>query len=301
MIAAILPSLSILGGSGTPLNAFIVPLTVTHYILSVPYSKKQISEVLKKRDSTVKLLVLFALAIYCSNVKIDNFLLYIFGFHYVFSEVYLFHQRFFGQLQSQLKLLRISSICFNLTVYYAVQKGPFHSFPLGHILLTAAMVASAIGVCVCLFRLRGTLTRTQLATCLSFESFSLVLLAVAHFVGPIPLITFVFYHVLFWFSYPSYCFWQQGKYRHLAVYLAQNAVLATALMLISPGLGLPFHLSPEQYGYLFLAGSIIHILTTLSLSTAQPAFLTRFFNSTLAQETSKPGLLTTSRPAVSAK
>lgn len=299
LIAAALPFVGRIGIDG---KLVIIAMTVTHYFLAVPYSRKQVSHVLTKRDSSIKLLVLVGLAAFFSFVKVDNLLLYLFGFHYVFSEVYLFHQRFFGQLGSQLRLLRASSICFNLTVYFlTVQKESFGFPALIQTSLVALSSAATIALCVFLFKLRNTLTRKQWLTAASFESFSLVLLAVSLLIGEIPLLTFVFYHVLFWLCYPTYCFWESGRYRNISIYLAQNITLFTVLMLLSPKLGFPIHLSMAQYGFVFYAGSLFHILTTLSLSNAQPEFLTRFFNSSLLQDSNNTGQVSTIRSVVMAK
>jgi hypothetical protein len=262
----------------------VISVALGHYILSLIYSRKQIVQVGSRPTS----MVLFAGLLLCSAVLYwRGFpLIILFGIHHVFNEVYLLNRSLKLRNEPDAAALRTGSIFVNLLLYFAtVRHYPELQF-MNHTLLFAGVAVACIVFLVVLLRVGKTLSASQVVDCCIFEVVGLALLAVS-FYHRINVYHVVLYHCVFWGVYPLQKMAQQGA-GEVKRYVGFNIAAITAGFLISP---LSFvyatRLSEMHWDAAFRMTSIVHIMMAFGLSTAHPAWITKWFQGRAPQTASR--------------
>lgn len=256
----------------------MIPLAIAHYILAVPYSKKLIRNKLQRPSTTFKFFALLGVSILLSVPQIPGLIYLTFSFHYAFSEVYLMCENILPSLWKETRALRIASLLFNTTVYFAATRVPmFGSQQLTDTVNYSGCAIFACAIAISLFRLRGVLTRKQIMQVCAFETLG-ILFAVVGLLQPVPVTGFIFYHVVFWLFYPASKMIQAKQAKPLALFAAANILLAlmvVLLVIISP---LKPAATEAATTEVFRIGALFHIFASFAMTTAQPAWITRFFH-----------------------
>lgn len=266
----------------------LVPLTLTHYILAIPYSRRPLGMVCSAPVPSAKLGCLAAFATLLYLAKPSKGLQFVFGFHHVFSEVYLLHENVLSNLRNEATAMRTASVLFNLFAYFIATGTSVRAYPQIQFFLWVGLTISAAANLFFLMRLRPLLTRRQLFEILAFELLPLGFIAVAMLTKPINVSMIVYYHVLFWVFYPCLKMFARKQFKSIGVYMGWNALLLSILLIWAVGVVPGFKMSGQLKGFFFTFGSYFHIFTSLSLTTAQPAFLTKFFNPKLFASSNRP-------------
>ncbi len=256
----------------------LVPLTIAHYFLAVPYSKKHIANVMKRRSTSVYFMTLVAGSLILASQKDANPLFFMFGIHYVFTEVYLMYDNVMPNRWRDTRALRVASILCNSFAYFAAIKT--HWFHQNHLVSNFIWIGYAVSGCVFVYqllRMKNSLSRQQILHACIFETLGLALVILGRF-HPISVVSFIYYHIVFWILYPSYKMIQHRQIKPLTIFLTSNIGLALVLMMISPLSRLPFHLNFMQWVMLFNGGALVHIITSFGMTTAQPGWITRIFH-----------------------
>jgi hypothetical protein len=270
-------------------SAFVIPLTLAHYFLALPYSKKYVANVMKRRSTSLYFMALIAFAFTLSSIDNEKLLVVFFGVHYVFSEVYLMYNNVLPNRWKDTRALRVSSIVCNTFVYLAALRSSFFNHnPQAEIFNWIGYVVSACVFVYHLLKIKKSLTREQLVHCCAFEILGLAFV-IAGIMHPIPVLSFVFYHVLFWVLYPSWKMIEFKQTRSLVVFLGSNIVLTGLFALIGPYSPLALHLNWQQWYRLFSVGALVHIVISLAMTTAQPAWITRIFHPEFARRDDSDG------------
>lgn len=255
-----------------------VPLTISHYLLSLPYSRNQLSRVMKGRKTALIFWALVPLTLAIGLVRIPYSLFAMFAVHHVFNEVYMVHENSLSQLWHRTRALRVSSLIYNFFVYFTA----FRPDAIGHSQLYETIAFSGVFASGCffafqLYRLRGLLTRNQMTQTCLYELLGLGFVVLSVFYS-LPFQNVVFYHVVFWLLYPCLKMQKNRQTNAIFTYIALNFAITASIILFSPVSGFPIHFSTNQILTAFTYGSIWHILATFMLSSAQPAWITRLFN-----------------------
>lgn len=257
--------------------AFAIPLTIAHYSLAFPYSKKYLANVVKTPQTRLKFALLTASAFALCTIKVPFLMFVTFAFHHVFSEVYIMYENVLPKLWSQTKALRIASIVSNLFGYFAAVRPARKLFPSLEYFLYAGYAIATVFFLFQLYKMRKTLTREQLINSTIFETLVLAFV-VAGMLRPLPPSIFIFYHVIFWLFYPSYKMLAVKQWKPLSIFLGANAAITIVFMLLSPLSPLPIKMTSEQMIGLFTYGALFHIIMSLAMTSAQPAWITRLFH-----------------------
>ena len=228
-------------------------------------------------------MALVAASILLVVFKVPGLLFALFGIHYVFSEVYLMYENVLPNRWKDTRALRVSSIVCNTFVYFASIRAPLfnHAHRMEFFNWFGYVVTAAIFV-YHLLKIRKSLTREQMLHACAFETLGLafVITGIMH---PISIANFIFYHVLFWVLYPSWKMIEFRQTRALAVFLGSNFALTALFMLLAPYSPLPYHLTQAQWMRIFSAGALVHIIISLGMTNAQPAWITRIFHPEFAR------------------
>ncbi|HWB58508.1 MAG TPA: hypothetical protein VG733_03410 [Chthoniobacteraceae bacterium] len=254
--------------------ALVTSVGLAHYALSVFYSKKQIAQVCSQPFSGA----LFAALLVC-GVALFWYgfpLIILFGFHHVFNEVYLLNRSLKLREGPENAGLRTASIILNLMLYFAtVRSYPELQF-MNHAFLFVG-VAVACGVFLfALARVGKMLAPSQWVDCCVFEIVGIVLLAVS-FYYRINVYHVVLYHCIFWGVYPLQKMARQ-KSGETGRYIGLNIAAVLIAFVFSPRSFVhPLRIPGVGWDALFRFASTTHILMSLGLSTAHPAWITRWF------------------------
>lgn len=257
---------------------FSMPLTIAHYFLAVPYSKRYVVDAMKRPSTAAYFMLLIGASVLLASLENPTLLFVAFGIHYVFSEVYLMFENVMPNLWSKTKLLRVASIVCNTFVFFASTRSPhFGHKHEAELFYWSGYVISACVYGYLFFRHRKFLTKDQITNVCAFESLGLafVMMGLIH---PVNLTNFIFYHVLFWVVYPS---WKMVSYKQtkpLMVFLSANIILTGLVVLVAPYSPLPFHFTEWEFFQFFTWGALVHIVISLGTSAAQPAWITRIFH-----------------------
>jgi hypothetical protein len=255
-----------------------VPLTIAHYFLAIPYSKKHIVNVMKRRSTSAYFMGLIAASLILASAKNPNLLFFMFGIHYVFTEVYLLYDNVIPNRWRDTRALRIASLVCNMFAYLAAIRTPWfqHSASLDTFIWTGYAVSACV-FAYQLLRMKNSLTRGQIIQAFVFEALGLALVILGHF-HPIYVFSFIYYHIIFWILYPSWKMIEFRQFRPLSIFLTSNIVVCGLFMLISPFSRQPIHLNWSQWGMLFNGGALVHIIMSFGITTAQPGWITRIFH-----------------------
>lgn len=266
-------------------RTLVISVGLGHYILSVIYSRKQIVQVSSQPASAI----LFAGLLACTALLFWNGfpLLILFGFHHVFNEVYLLNRTLKLRDDSSGAALRTSSIILNLMLYFAtVRNYPEVRF-MNHTLLFIGVAVACVVFLAVLLRMGRALTVSQWVDCCIFEAVGLALLAVS-FYYRINVFHVVLYHCVFWGVYPLQKLARQGG-MEVGRYLGLNLITIFAGFLISPlSFWHALRLSNAHWDAMFQLTTTAHIMMAFGISTAHPAWITRWFQG-------RPGVV--SKPA----
>lgn len=282
-------------------GAIAVPLTITHYFLAIPYSKKHIVNVMKRRSTSAYFMALIAGSLILASAKDQNLLFFMFGIHYVFTEVYLMYDNVIPNRWKDTRALRIASIICNLFAYFAAIRTPWlhHSQELD----TFIWAGYAVSACVFayqLLRIKSSLTRGQIIQACVFEALGLALVILGRF-HPIYVTSFIYYHIIFWILYPSWKMIEFKQIKPLAIFLSSNIVLCVLFMMVSPFGRQPIHLNFAQWGMLFSGGALVHIIMSFGMTTAQPGWITRIFHPGFSRKDDSASPLLVAAPVVREK
>nr|CAA9213311.1 putative membrane protein [uncultured Armatimonadetes bacterium] len=266
-------------GGKTPWLEIAFSLGFGHYLLSLLYAKKQIARVVREPQTLAACAVLVAGA---GALYVNGFSLVIyFGVHHVFNEVYLLGRAVRLDDGADARRLRLWSILLNFFIYFGLLR---HHAELGFVpretLVNVLLAGLAVGYPAFFFyllRLRRSLTTAQLVDLCTFEVLGFLLLVVSCFVN-IWFVQIVFYHFVFWALFPLPRMAAQGRGPALT-YVALNVAATAFFLLLSPLALLPVHLSAGQWDAQFRFWSYLHITLSFALSTAHPAWITRWFQS----------------------
>ncbi len=212
-----------------------------------------------------------------------------FGIHYVFTEVYLMYDNVMPNRWRDTRALRVASIACNLFAYFAAIKAPW--FYNNHLVTNFIWTGYAVSGCVFVYqllRMKNSLSRQQILQAGIFETLGLALVILGRF-HPISVVSFIYYHILFWILYPSYKMIQHRQIKPLTIFLASNIGLALLFMMISPFSRLPFHLNFTQWFMLFNGGALVHIIMSFGITTAQPAWITRIYHPDFSRKDDSAG------------
>lgn len=256
----------------------MIPLAIAHYILAIPYSRELIGNALRRPSTALKFFGLIGLSILLSIPQIPGLIFLTFSFHYAFSEVYLMCENILPRLWKETRPLRIASLLFNISVYFAATRVPM----LGSQQLCDTINYSSCTIFMCtivllLFKLRHLLTRNQIIQVCAFESLG-VLFALVGLVQPMPVTGFIFYHVVFWLFYPTSKMIQFKKTKSIIVFAAANILLAALVVLLAIFSPLKQEMTNTLINEVFRIGALFHIFASFGTTTAQPAWITRFFH-----------------------
>lgn len=258
---------------------FSMPLTIAHYLLAVPYSKKYVVDAMKRPTSGTLFMLLIAASVVLAWINVPTMLFITFGIHYVFSEVYLMYENTLPNQWKNTKAIRLASVVCNSFVYFASTRYPTYGHrPQMELFYWTGYAVSACVLTYLIFKARNSLTKEQLMNVFAFESLGLafVIMGLIH---PVSLANFIFYHVLFWVLYPSWRMTSSKQTKPLMVFLGANIALTALIVLLSPYSPLPYHwLSREEFFQWYSWGALVHIIISLGMSTAQPGWITRLFH-----------------------
>jgi hypothetical protein len=254
-------------------------LANTHYFLALIYSKRQIANALSGVSRAIPLLITITAAAFLMPQLRANLIFY-FGVHHVFTEVYLLQREVHSGQIAETKWLRFWALVFNFFLYLSVVHDHARNLPLEQLLVGLSL--SGVGYFASLWSLRKRLTLRQIIDTSAVELISFGLLALS-FHTKIQLIHYVAYHVIFWAIYPVPKAMKNGK---LKSYLALNALILSVVWLLSP-LG-PVHTAVQVWTRIFLTLSVVHISMSFALSSAQPGWLNRLFRVPTPQAPMQP-------------
>lgn len=85
----------------------------------------------------------------------------------------------------------------------------------------------------------------------------------------------VLYHFVFWALYPLPRMMKKG-FGEAGKYIGINVALSVGFILISPAAFIPVHASMPMWFTMFMVFSYLHITMSFALSTAHPAWITRW-------------------------
>ncbi len=254
-------------------TSWVYALGFGHYLISLVYSKKQITNVMDQARCYLP----FGLAAFTGAALYFNKLplvLY-FGFHHAFNETYILNREFPVEKYGGLKAMRTSSAFLNFFCYLAVlQHMPELQF-LNIALLRTGMLVSALFFFYFLNTLGKSFKPQELLENCAFEIIGLLLVAVS-FYENITFLQIVCYHFIFWMLFPLSKMWTFSKKR-IPAYLTLTTGLLTAFILLSPVGLFSYKLWPSHYAKQFILWSYIHITVSFALSDAHPSWVTRWF------------------------
>lgn len=258
---------------------FSMPLTIAHYFLAVPYSKKYVVDAMKRPSTATYFMLLIGASVLLASLENPTLLFIAFGIHYVFSEVYLMFENVMPKLWSQTKLLRVASIVCNTFVFFASTRSPhFGHKHEAELFYWSGYVISACVYGYLLFSHRKFLTKEQMTNVCAFESLG-VAFVVMGLIHPVNLANFIFYHVLFWIVYPSWKMISYKQTKPLMIFVSANIILTGLIVMVSPYSPLPVHCFTQfEFFQFFTWGALVHIVISLGTSAAQPAWITRLFH-----------------------
>lgn len=251
---------------------FTMSFISTHYFLALVYSRKQLKQAFGNVYAALVFVGLVLAAILLYQVGTPAVL--VFAAHHVFNEVYLLRQVVPLRDDPDAKAFRISSILLNFCIYFVVlRRNPALAF-LNNGFLWVALVASYAAFFYFLRRLKRGLRPSQLIDLCAFEVFGVLLVVVSLYIR-IEFLFLVFYHVLFWSVLPIPKFAKKGK-GTLLRYGALTFVVTALFLLFSPlGILKPsvYQLWADQFNF----WTYMHVVLSLALSSAQPEWITRWF------------------------
>jgi len=180
-------------------ESFVYSTAISHYLLSIYYSKKQISKVLSQPQSILPLFMVLGLG---SWVIYTNFPLVIyFGIHHVFNEVYILKKEMPAEKHPWLRPLRLGGLLLHLSAYFFLVRNHQNLQGIDPSIFLAALIVSGIFFIGALLHARKILTVRQFIDHSLLEIIFLILCVASNFYV-FQANQIVAYHFVFWFYYP---------------------------------------------------------------------------------------------------
>jgi hypothetical protein len=245
-----------------------------HYLLSVWYARSKLAIVATHWSTAVPMA---AAVVIGSVLYIGRFPLIIyFAAHHVFNEVYLTGEKLKGLNANQVRLYRATAIPLQTFLYFYLLRSELNIRYLQDSVLLAALVVTYVCYLMLLLSLRKSIAVRSLLELASFEIAGFVVLA-ASFITPIRFLDVVCYHFVFWWFYPATKMAARGM-GVVLTYAVQMTILIGIAFLLSPaGLIGDYPFRNSVYMQQFILWSHIHITSSFFLSSAHPAWITRWF------------------------
>jgi hypothetical protein len=253
-------------------------LTIAHYGIAIVYSKRQLSGACSSLMRAIPLLITVAASLFVPQLGV--YLLYYFGVHHVFTEVYLLQREVHAGSRVETKWLRFWAILFNLSLYLAILHRSPKSLPIEFCL--GAVAVTGVFYFATLYMLRNRFSLRQVLDTSAIELLSFAVLALS-FNIKVTIMSYVAYHILFWAIYPIPKLIKSGK---LFEYLGWNVLFTGASWFFSP-LGL-MPTNPQAWHQFFINTSVLHISSSFALSSTQPGWLNKLFRVQVSPALSPP-------------
>ncbi len=248
---------------------FVFVFSSVHYTLAAFYGRHRIAQALSSPREAFGLVLLTFAALLFFFGRGNLFLL--FGIHHVLNEVYLLYRGAAEGLRAHTRSLRLSAIVFNSVIYVTLLRHTPPATRLDENWLFAALAVSCVFFFANLALARRSFKDASLADLCLFEVLGLIAIAASFFVQ-ISLLHVVMYHFIFWSFYPVQSLARQGR-RPVIQYVCLNLVLTGAFFLTSPASPFPLRMSDVLFMAQFRFWSMLHILTSFSLSAAHPVWI----------------------------
>jgi hypothetical protein len=245
-----------------------------HYLLSVWYSRAKLAKVATNWSTalpmsaavlggTLLYLVRFPLIIY-------------FAVHHVFNEVYITAENPKSLNGNQLRLYRTIAIVLQTSLYFYLLRDEPGLRLLPELILLTVLAFAYVCYVAQLLSLRKSMSMRSLLELAAGESPGLMILAVSY-LWPIRFLDIVCYHFVFWWFYPAGKLAVKGT-GAVRTYAVQMVILIGISFLLSPaGLIGDYPFRNSVYMQQFILWSHIHITSSFFLSSAHPAWITRWF------------------------
>jgi hypothetical protein len=255
-------------------NALTYSLGLAHYTAAILYSRGPVERAWSATGPRTLLLGTLAVSLLAWRHGLPLVLL--FAFHHAFNEVYVLDrlsppERSDRAAPGALARLRAAGVLFNLALFLAVlRRHEDVAFAPPAVWFVATAVTGVFFVWA-LFAVHRTMTLSTLIDRCGLEMMGLGFLALS-FAIEITFLEIVAYHFFTWLMYPLPTLARRGRVR------------ATRFLLLSAGLTLGFLMfsrigmwrSPSFITW-FLVGSYVHIVTSVAVSDAHPAWIRRWF------------------------
>lgn len=272
-------------------SSIAMSLGLGHYLLSVIYAQRQISQAFVQPHSAKTLVALLLLG---STLYLCHFPLVIFfGLHHVFNEVYIVNRVITNEQTPGARTFRTSGVVLNFFIYFVVlrkdpdlqnlafelQKLDFLNTSALKSVLTNVLLTGFIGSCVffvvSLWNVKPRLKGAKLIDGFAFEVIGLGLVVVSFYVQ-ILFLHVVFYHFVFWVLYPIAKISKQGR-KPLARYFVETFA-STALFLALSPIGISAYVLHGSFFFRqFFLWSYLHITSSFAFSNAHPNWIVRWF------------------------
>lgn len=265
-------ALALLAPASAATIIFTMSFISTHYVLAFIYSRQQLKQVFGNTYSSLTFIGLIVASILLYQAGLPAVL--VFSAHHVFNEIYLLRRVVPLEDERDAKAFRLSSILLNFCIYFVVLRHNRHVAFMNVPFLWVALAAGYAAFFYFLWRLKKRLRASQLIDLCAFEVLG-VLLVVASLYVRIEFLFLVFYHVLFWSVLPIPKFAKKGKGTLLRYGALTFAITAIILLLSPVGILKPsvYQLWANQFNF----WTYMHIMVSLALSSAQPEWITRWF------------------------
>lgn len=255
-------------------NALTYSLGLAHYTAAILYSRGPVQRAWSAPGRRMILVgaVLVSLLAWREGLP----LVLLFGLHHAFNEVYVLDrlsppERAEAAAPGALARLRGAGVVLNLALYLTVLRGHEDIVFVPPALLFAATAVTGLFFVWALISTRRTMTLSTLIDRCGLEVIGLGFLALS-FAMPITFLEIVAYHFFTWLMYPLPMLARRGRVR-VTRFLLLSACLTLGFLVFSR-IGV---WSTRSFLTWFLVGSYVHIITSVAVSDAHPAWIRRWF------------------------
>ena len=280
--------------------AIVMSLGLGHYLLAIVYSQRQIIQSFSQPASAVPLLILLLLGstLYLPVIGAARVLptyrqivlLFFFGLHHVFNEVFLTSRLITPQHYARTWLYRTNGVVLHLLLYFFLLRNDpilrltFYDISLEsarHLVnaLFAGLIVSYLVFFFSLYQMRRYLRGARWIDACAFELGAVALIVISFGRYRFEFLDIVCYHFIFWVIYPATKLWSQGR-GPLLRYVLWTVALTGGLLLVSPIGVVPYKYGldrPSFYSEQFTLWSFIHITGSFAMSNANPWWIVRWF------------------------
>jgi len=245
-----------------------------HFYISLIYSSRQIKTVINQPFGS--LVFVFILLISGSILYSIKFpLVWFFGIHHAFNEVYLLDQTISPKDGLRIKALRTSGVFLHSSVYFFVLRENHDMTYFNPGLLFLIMILAFAAFFISFYKSKQNFNSSEIIDNCAGEVF-LILPVVASFFFNIQFLHVVLYHFIFWWFYPLPKIIRSEK-KQLLRYLGITTFFLFAFYIWSPLGPVYYDLKGSAFYTHFIHWSYIHITISFALSSANPGWLIRRF------------------------